>query len=115
VKCRRAVAYLGHAFLVCTHSSDNAQRPRINLGPPIANDANHDLLPAVLPPSLAPVPLTQMSDVLDDAVHTSTEELFVLIVHGHNNEEFCAARGVVMYLTEGEAGVFKVVGVTGCC
>ena len=56
-----------------------------------------------------------MSDVLDNAVHAPTEELFVFVVHCHDDEEFGAAWGVVVYLAEGEAGVFEVVGVAGCC
>jgi hypothetical protein len=61
--------YLGDSILICTHRSDDTQCPGVDLLTPIANDANHDLLPPVLSPRLTPVPFTQMGNVLDDTMH----------------------------------------------
>ena len=44
-------------------------------------------------------------------MHSTTEKILLFVVHGHDDEEFRAAWGVVHDLTEGEPGIFKVVGV----
>ena len=49
---------LRHALLVDTHSSDDAQRPRIDLSSAITHDTHDDFLPPFLAPSFAPLPLT---------------------------------------------------------
>lgn len=102
---------LRNPILIRPHRRHHTQRPRINLLPPIAHHTHHNLLPPVLPPRLAPVPLTQMRDILHHAVHSAREQPVVLVVHRHDDEEFRAPRGVVVHLTQGEAGVFEVVGV----
>lgn len=104
---------LRNPILIRPHRRDDTQRPRINLLPPIAHHTHNNLLPPVLAPRLAPIPLTQMRDILHDAVHRPREQSVVFIVHRHYDEEFRAPRGVVMYLTEREAGVFEVVRVAG--
>lgn len=104
---------LRHALLVRTHRRDHTQRARVDLRPPIAHNAHHDLLPPVLPPRLAAVALAQVRDVADDAVHRAAEELLVLVVHRHHDEELRAPRRVVVHLAEREAGVFEVVWVAG--
>lgn len=104
---------LRNPILIRPHRRHHTKCPRINLLPPIAHHTHHDLLPPVLAPRLTPVPLTQMRDILHHAVHSAREQPVVLVVHRHDDEEFGAARGVVVDLTEGEAGVFEVVWVTG--
>jgi hypothetical protein len=56
-----------------------------------------------------------MRDVLDHTVHSAAEELFVLVVHGHDDEQLCTARRLVVDLAKCESRVFKVVGVAGGC
>ena len=46
------------ALLVGADSRDSAQRARVDLLTPIADDADDDLLPAIFPPSLAAIALT---------------------------------------------------------
>jgi len=100
---------LRHALLVDTHGSNDAQRPHIDLSSAITHNTHDDFLPPFLAPSFAPLPLTQMGNILDDSIHSTTEELLVFVVHGHENEELRAAWGVVHDLTEGEAGSFEAV------
>jgi hypothetical protein len=102
---------LRDALLVDAHGSNDAQRPRINLSPPITHNTHNHFLPPILAPSFAPLPLTQMGNILDNAMHSTTEKLLVFVVHGHDDEELGAAWGVVHDLTEGEPGILEVVGV----
>jgi hypothetical protein len=48
-------------------------------------------------------------------MHTPTKQLFVFVVHRHNDEKLRAAWRVVVDLSEREPRVFKVVGVAGGC
>jgi hypothetical protein len=91
-----------HAILVDSHARNDAERPAVDLRTSITHDAHDHLLPSILSPSLASIPLAQMSDVFHDTVHGSAEELLVFVVHGHDDEEFGAARRVIMDLAEGE-------------
>jgi hypothetical protein len=50
-------------------------------------------------------------DVFDDTVHRSGEQLVVLVVHGHDNEEFGTSSRFVMDLSEGEAVILEIVGI----
>jgi len=52
--------------------------------------------------------LLQVSCILDDAVHTLGEELFVLVVNGHDDEEFGMMGRVIMDLAEGTIVVLEV-------
>ena len=104
---------LRDAFLVDAHGGDDAEGARVDLGAPVADDADDDLPPAVVAPYLAAVPAAEMGDVPHDAVHGAAEELLVLVVHGHDDEELGAAGGGVVALAEGEAGALEVVGVAG--
>ena len=98
------------AFLVAPHDSEDTESPRVHFCTTVANDADYEFLPAVLAPGLTPVPLTQMCNVFDYTVHRSREEFFVLVVHGHNNEEHGTARRIVMDLSESEPIVLEIVG-----
>jgi hypothetical protein len=99
------------ALLVDAHGSNDAQRPQIDLSSPITHNTHDHFLPPIFAPSFAPLPLTQMGNILNNAMHGTTEELLVFDVHGHDDEELGAAWGVVHDLTEGKPGIFEVVGV----
>jgi hypothetical protein len=100
---------LRNAILVCANSRDSTQSARIDLLTSIANDTNDDLLPSVLPPSLAAIALTQISDILHDAMHRAREQRVVLIVHRHDDEQLRPAGRVIVYLAQCESVVFEVV------
>jgi len=104
---------LRHALLVRAHSGDDAQSAGVDLPSAITNNTDYDFLPAFLAPGLAPVPFTKMGDVFDDTVHSAAKEILFLVVHGHDDEEFCTTRGVVVDLSESEARVFEIVGIAG--
>lgn len=50
-----------------------------------------------------------MLNVLDDAVHGSAEQDFVLVVHGQDQEELCSPWLVVQNLTESVSFDHKVI------
>ena len=104
---------LRYTLLVRAHRGDDAQSARVDLPSAITNNTDYDFLPAILTPGLTPVPFTEMGDVFDDTMHSAAEEFLVLVVHGHDDEEFCTARGVVVDLSESEARVFEIVWVAG--
>lgn len=99
----------GDSLLVNTHGSDGTQRTRVNFGAPIRNDAHNDLLPSILAPGFAPISFAQVGDILDDAMHGTSEELFIFVVHGENDEEFRPPRRVIKDLTQGESGVLEII------
>lgn len=86
---------LGDTLLIDTHGSDCTQRTGVDFCTTIGNDADDDLLPSILTPSLAAISFAQMGDVLDNTMHGSSEELLVFIVHGEDNEEFRSPGRVV--------------------
>lgn len=53
-----------------------------------------------------------MGDVLHHAVHRPAEELFVFVVHGHDDEQLGPPRRVVQHLPERESFLHEVVRVT---
>ena len=58
-----------NAFLIRAYGCDDAKRTRVDLLPTVADDADHHFLPTVFAPGLAAIPLTQISNVLHDAMH----------------------------------------------
>ena len=56
-----------------------------------------------------------MGDILDNSMHSTTEQFFVFVIHGHHDEEFCTSRRVVLALPKCETGTLKIVGIAGCC
>lgn len=117
VGCDVVCADLGlcDAFLVATHGGEDAEGSRVDFGTTVADDTNDYFFPAVFAPSFASVAFTEMGDVFYDAVHGTSEEFLVFVVHGHDNEEFGTTRRVVVDLTEGEAIVFEVVWIASGC
>ena len=97
------------AVLVGTNGRNSAQRARVDLLTPVADDTNDDFLPGVLSPGLAAIALTEMSDVLHNTVHGARELRVVLIVHRHDNEELRPAGRVVVHLAQRESVVLEVV------
>ena len=104
---------LGNSLLIDTHCGDGTQRTRVDFGTAIGNDAHDDLLPSILTPSLAPISFAQMRDILHNTVHGSSEELFVFVVHGENNEQLRSPGRIVQDLAQGESRVLEVIGITG--
>ena len=101
-----------NAFLIRAYGCDNAKCTRIDLLATVADDADHHFLPTVFTPRLAAIPLTQIRNVLHDAMHRPRKQAVILVVHGHDDEQLCPTRRVIMHLTEGEAAIFKVVRIT---
>ena len=97
------------AVLVGTNGRNSAQRARVDLLTPVADDTNDDFLPGVLSPGLAAIALTEMSDVLHDTVHGARELRVVLIAHRHDDKELRPAGRVVVYLAQRESIVLEVV------
>jgi len=106
---------LCHTLLIRAHRRNHTQRPRVDLASPIANNTHHHLLPPVLTPRLASVPLTQMRNVLDHTVHRPAKKFLVFVVHGHYDKQLRAARRVVVHLTESEARVFEIIRIACGC
>ena len=100
---------LRDAVLVCADGRNSAEGARVDLLASVADDTNDDFLPAVLSPGLAAIALTQISDILHDAMHSAREERVVLIVHSHDDEELRPTGRVVVYLTEGESVILEVI------
>ena len=105
--------HLCNTLLIGPHGSNHTQGPAIDLPPSITNNTHHHLLPPLLTPRLAPIPLAQVGNVLDDAMHSPTKQVLFLVVHRHHDEELRPARRVIVHLAKGEPIVFKVVGVAG--
>ena len=97
------------AVLICADGRNGAQRARVDLLAPVADDTNDDFLPTVLSPSLAAFAFTEISDVLHDAMHGTREQRVVLIVHRHDDEELRPAGRVVVYLAQCESVVLEIV------
>ena len=97
------------AILVCANSSNSAQRARVDLLPTVTDDTYDDLLPSVPSPNLATIALTEISDVLHDAVHGAREERVILIIHSHDDEELRPAGRVIVHLSQREPVVLKVI------
>ena len=104
---------LGDSLLIDAHCSNCTQGARVDFGTSIGNDAHNDLLPSILTPSLTPISLAQMGDILHNTVHGSSEELFVFVVHGENNEQLRSPGRIVQDLAQGESRVLEVIGITG--
>lgn len=103
---------LGDSLLIDAHCSNCTQGARVDFGTSIGNDAHNDLLPSILPPSLTPISLAQMGDILHNTVHGSGEELLVLVVHGEDEKQLRSPGRIVQDLTQRKSGVFKIIGVT---
>ena len=71
---------LGRPGLVAAELLDAGERPRVNLLPAVRDDANDDLLPALVVPRPALGLCAEIVDVLHDASERPEEELVVLVV-----------------------------------
>ena len=58
-----------NAFLIRAYGCDDAERTCVDLLATVADDAYHHFLPTVFAPGLAARALTQISNVLHDAMH----------------------------------------------
>lgn len=81
---RQDATDLCNTVLIRTKSSDHLQSARIDLHPPVADNADHDLLPTLLPPRPRPIPRAQMRNILHDTVHRPTKEVVFFVVHRHD-------------------------------
>ena len=98
-----------NAVLVCTNDRNSAQRTRVDLLTPVADDTNDDLFPAILSPELAVFTPTEISDVLHDAMHGACEQRVVLIVHRNDDEELRLPGRFAEHLAQRESVVLEVV------
>jgi hypothetical protein len=73
------------ALLVRASGRNNIKNARVGLPPTVADDVN-DHLPADLTSHLAANELTQIGNILQDALHSRYKEAVVIVVHGHDDE-----------------------------
>ena len=78
---------LCNAFLVNSHGSQNGLSTLVDLCAAVTDDADDNLLPGILSPSLAIGPRIHVLNVLDDANHCPCEELILLVVHCDYDEQ----------------------------
>jgi hypothetical protein len=50
-----------------------------------------------------------MGDIFHHAMHGAREKLFVLVVHGHDDEKFGTTWGIIVNLSKGKSLVLEVV------
>ena len=113
--CRHALAIddvYRNAFLIRASGRDDAKRTRVDLLVPIAGEEDHHLLPTILTPRLAAIPLAEISSILHNAIHRPRKHAATLVVDGHDDKQLCSTRGAIMHPTEGEAVIFKAARVT---
>lgn len=106
----------------------NLKSPLVHFVATVRYDADDDLLPSFGSPHLRPVAATQVGDILDDAtyarityqnasekvetrsdsrVHRPTEQHFVLVVHGHHDEQLRVA--TIQIRTQEVLGTHEII------
>lgn len=103
---------LRNSVLVHAQTSQHGPGTRVNLGAPVADDADDDLLPRLLAPRLAVCSRAHVLDVFEHANHGPGEEKLVFIVHSHCNKELSMPRLCKKFLTQGEALVVEIRRIT---
>ncbi|KAH0358001.1 chitin synthase, class II, partial [Aureobasidium melanogenum] len=98
-------------ILVHSHGSKSIQSSRMNLFASIGNDADDNLLPAVLAPCSRFLSAAKVSDIAHDTMHGAGKVEFVFVVHGDTDEQLGLAGCVTNLLTELVATLNKLVGI----
>ena len=83
------------ALLKHASGRNNTKRVRVGLPPTVADDVN-DQRPADLTSRLAAIVLTQVGNIIHDALHSRCKEAVVLVVHDHDDD---SAERVIVDLT----------------
>ena len=73
------------ALLKHASGRNNTKRVRVGLPPTVADDVN-DQRPADLTSRLAAIVLTQVGNIIHDALHSRCKEAVVLVVHDHDDD-----------------------------
>jgi hypothetical protein len=105
---------LSNPILINAHASKHGTSPRVDLGTTVTDNAHDNLLPRLLAPRFALLPVTHVLDILENATHRSRKENVIFVVHGHDNEEFCVSWFGEKALAQGEFVLIEFGGVAGC-
>ena len=104
---------LGDAILIDAHGRQSIQGPCMDLTSAIRDDTDDDLLPTIFAPGARFRSGTEMRDVLHDRMHGSSKVQFVLIVHGHADEQLRLSGGRPEVLSQFVAPLDEIVRIAG--